>query len=91
MKICFGEHNTAIEHEPRAMRLSPLDPFLWAWHFFTALAHFFAGRPEDAASCVEASLRERLVAVDEPGTVADKAARHGELPEKIHRRHGMAH
>ncbi len=59
MKIRFGEHNTAIEHEARAMRLSPLDPFLWAWHFFTARAHFFAGRPEDAASCVEASLRER--------------------------------
>ena len=26
MKICFGEHNTAIEHAARAMRLSPLDP-----------------------------------------------------------------
>src|SRR5262249_22202395 len=41
MKTCFGEHNTAIEHAARAMRLSPLDPRLWAWQYFTALAHFF--------------------------------------------------
>ena len=59
MKMCFGEHNTAIEHEARAMRLSPLDPGRWAWHFHTALAHFFAGRYDEAASEAEASLREQ--------------------------------
>jgi len=59
MKICLGEHNTAIEHEARAMRLSPLDPLLWAWQHFTALAHFFEGRYDTAASWVEATAREQ--------------------------------
>jgi tetratricopeptide (TPR) repeat protein len=57
MKICLGEHNTAIEHEARAMRLSPLDPLLWAWQHFTALAHFFERRYDTAASWVEATAR----------------------------------
>ncbi len=58
-KICFDEHNTAIEHEARAMRLSPLDPSLYSWQHFTALAHFYEGRYDNAASWVEATLRER--------------------------------
>jgi adenylate cyclase len=60
MKICLGEHNTAIEHAARAMRLSPLDPFLWAWQHYTALAHYFEGRYDEASSWVEAPLREQL-------------------------------
>jgi tetratricopeptide (TPR) repeat protein len=59
MKICFGEHNTAVKHEARAMRLSPLDPLLWRWRFHTALAHFFAGRYDEATSWAEGSLREQ--------------------------------
>ena len=59
MKICFGEHDTAIEHVARAMRLSPLDPRLWEWQFFTALAHFFEGRYDEAASWAEGTLREQ--------------------------------
>jgi TolB-like protein len=59
MKICFGEHDIAIEHEARAMRLNPLDPFLWGRQFFTALAHFFAGRYDEAASWAGMALREQ--------------------------------
>jgi len=59
MKICFGDHDTAIEHEARAMRLSPLDPLLYARQFFTALAHFFAGRYDEAASWLERALRDQ--------------------------------
>jgi TolB-like protein len=59
MKMCFGEHNTAIEHAARAMRLSPLDPRLWVWQFHTAFAHFFASRYEEAASWAERALREQ--------------------------------
>jgi TolB-like protein len=59
MKICLGEHNTVIEHVARAMRLSPLDPLLWSWQHFTALSHFFEGRYDNAASWVEATLREQ--------------------------------
>jgi tetratricopeptide (TPR) repeat protein len=59
MKICFSEHDTAIEHEARAMRLSPLDPRLFLWQLFTALAHFLAGRYDEAVSWVDAALREQ--------------------------------
>jgi TolB-like protein len=59
MKICSGAHKTAIEHATHAMRLSPLDPGLWNWQFHTALAHFFAGRYNEATSWAEASLREQ--------------------------------
>jgi TolB-like protein len=59
MKLCFGEHSAAIEHVARAIRLSPLDPHLWEWQFFAALAHFFEGRYDEAASSVEGALTEQ--------------------------------
>ena len=59
MKIYFGEHDTAIEREARAMRLSPLDPRLPFWQSNTALAHFFANRYDEAASWAERALREQ--------------------------------
>jgi tetratricopeptide (TPR) repeat protein len=59
MKVRFGEHEIAIEHVARAMRLSPLEPRSWSWRFFTALAHFFAGRYSEAASWPEKALRDQ--------------------------------
>ena len=59
MKNCFGEADAAIEHAATAMRLSPLDPRLYAWQFYTALGHFCAGRYDDAISWAERSLREQ--------------------------------
>src|SRR6266498_1540156 len=59
MKICFGKHDIAIETIACAMRLSPLDPRLWAWQFHTALAHFLASRYDEAASWAERALREQ--------------------------------
>src|SRR5262249_8812350 len=59
MKICFGEPDIAIKHEELAMRLSPLDPRLFVWQFFTALAHFCAGRFDEAASWATRSLRSQ--------------------------------
>jgi len=41
------------------MRLSPLDPRLFAWEFCTALAHFCAGRHEDAVGWAKRSLRSQ--------------------------------
>ena len=38
-----GELDLAIEHHARAMRLSPLDPFLYNMHVGTAFAHFLSG------------------------------------------------
>jgi tetratricopeptide (TPR) repeat protein len=55
-----GEPEMAISHLARAMRLSPLDPITFQMQFATALAHFSAGRYDEAASWAERSLRERF-------------------------------
>jgi TolB-like protein/DNA-binding SARP family transcriptional activator len=57
IKICFGEPDTGIKHAALAMRLSPLDPRLFVWQFYTALAHLCAGRYDDGALWGERALR----------------------------------
>jgi len=54
-----GEPDLAIEHLARAMRLSPLDPFIFSMQGVTAFAHFFAGRYEEAAAWAEKAFWER--------------------------------
>jgi TolB-like protein/class 3 adenylate cyclase len=54
----LGEPEIAIEHVTRAMRLSPLDPGLWAMQSAIALAHFIAGRYDEAISWGEKAIRE---------------------------------
>ncbi len=54
-----GEPDVAIEHLARAMRLSPLDPFLFSMQGVTAFAHFFAGRYEEASAWAEKAFWER--------------------------------
>jgi tetratricopeptide (TPR) repeat protein len=54
-----GEPEVAIEHVARAMRLSPHDPHVFNMHAATALAHFFAGRYDEALSWAEWALREQ--------------------------------
>jgi len=48
-----GEPDVAIEHLARAMRLSPLDPFLYTMQGVTAFAHCFAGRYDEACAWAE--------------------------------------
>ena len=50
VKIWLGEPETAIERFARAMRLSPLDPWVPGMRAGTAHAHFFLGRYDEAAS-----------------------------------------
>jgi hypothetical protein len=59
MKVCFGEPDTAIKHAAIAMRLSPVDPRLFAWQGYTAHAHLCAGRYDDAAAWAESALRDQ--------------------------------
>jgi TolB-like protein/class 3 adenylate cyclase len=59
LKAFLGDHDTAIEHEARAMRLSPLDPLMFYMHHVTALALYFAGRYDEAEEMAERALRER--------------------------------
>jgi tetratricopeptide (TPR) repeat protein len=55
----LGEPDVAIEHQARAMRLSPLDPTLYNMQTGTALAHLLAGRFDDASSWSERAFRDQ--------------------------------
>jgi len=54
-----GEPDVAIEHLERAMRLSPLDQFLFSMQGVTAVAHVFAGRYDEASAWAEKAYWER--------------------------------
>lgn len=55
--MLLDEPEVAIEHAARAMRLSPLDPLTFLMQYSTALAHFHAGRYDDAGSWAEKAKR----------------------------------
>jgi TolB-like protein len=57
VKIWLGEPEAAIERFARAMRLSPLDPFVPGMQAGTAYAHFFLGRYDEAASWAAMALQ----------------------------------
>jgi TolB-like protein len=66
LRAFHGEPDAAIEHLAHAIRLSPLDPELFRMQAGMALAHFFAGRFDDAAAWAEkaaGSLPDFLAAV----------------------------
>ena len=58
VKIWLGDPETAIERFARAMRLSPLDPWLMGMRAGTAYAHFFLGRCDEAASWAAMALQD---------------------------------
>ena len=58
VKNFLGEPESAIERFARAMRLSPLDPFVPGMRGATAFAHFFLGRYEEAASWAAMALQD---------------------------------
>jgi TolB-like protein len=57
VRMLLDEPKAAIEHAARAMRLSPLDPLTFLMQYSTALAHFHAGRYDDAGSWAEKAKR----------------------------------
>ena len=58
VKLWLGEPEAAIERFARAMRLSPLDPWLMGMRGGTAFAHFFLGRYDEAASWAAIALQD---------------------------------
>ena len=58
VKNFLGEPETAIERFARAMRLSPLDPWVIGMRGGTAHAHFFLGRYDEAASWAAMALQD---------------------------------
>jgi tetratricopeptide (TPR) repeat protein len=58
VKIFLGEPELAIEHFTRSMRLNPRDPLMFVAYTGISLAHFCAGRYDDASSWAEKALGE---------------------------------
>jgi len=58
VRVYRGEPELAIDHQARAMRLSPLDPTLYHMRVGTAFAHMLAGRFDEASSWAERAFRE---------------------------------
>ena len=58
VKNWLGEPEPAIERFARAMRLSPLDPWVTGMRAGTAHAHFFLGRYDEAASWAAMALQD---------------------------------
>jgi len=59
VKNYLGEPKLAIERFARAMRLSPLDPWVTGMRAGTAHAHFLLGRYDEAASWAAMALQDR--------------------------------
>ena len=59
VKVWQGESDAAIEHVARAMRLSPQDPTIFNAQAAIGLAHFLAGRYEEARCWAELAVREQ--------------------------------
>jgi tetratricopeptide (TPR) repeat protein len=58
VRVWRGEPDLALDHAARAMRLSPLDPSMFAMQAATAYAHFLAGRYDVASSWAEKAMRD---------------------------------
>jgi tetratricopeptide (TPR) repeat protein len=57
LRIWRGEPDLALDHVAQAMRLSPVDPSLYAMLAAAAFAHFLAGRYDLAFSNAEKAMR----------------------------------
>src|SRR5262249_50085508 len=81
IKICLGDCETGLKHVARAMRLSPLDSRTFAWQHYTGLAHFCAGRYDDAALWSEQALRSQPNFASPMGTLAASYALAGRIAD----------
>jgi tetratricopeptide (TPR) repeat protein len=57
VRVFLGEPELAISHLERALRLSPLDPLIFIVQNGVVLAHFFAGRYDEALSWAHRALQ----------------------------------
>ncbi len=55
VRVWLGEPDKAIDHLQRAMRLSPVDPLTFLMQTAMAMAHFIAGRDDEALAWAEKS------------------------------------
>jgi TolB-like protein/class 3 adenylate cyclase len=59
LRTLLGDPEVGIEHLERAMRISPLDPLMFFMENITALAHFLAGRYNEASLLAERACRKQ--------------------------------
>jgi tetratricopeptide (TPR) repeat protein len=59
VRVWLGEPETAIAHAMRAIRLSPIDPWLCSMQTAIAFAHFFMGAHDEASTWAAHALRAR--------------------------------
>jgi adenylate cyclase len=59
LRVYLGAPHEAIERFANAMRLSPLDPFIFRMHAGIAYAHFFAGNYDEASNWAKRAARAR--------------------------------
>jgi TolB-like protein/tetratricopeptide (TPR) repeat protein len=71
IKVWLGEPDEAIARFERAMRLGPLNPYLWISQLGTAQAHLMAGRYDEASAWAEKALQR---ASDHPTVLRIHAA-----------------
>ncbi len=76
VRAYLGDTEKAIAHLERSARLSPLDAFAFLWSMGFMLAHFMAGRYEEASAWCDKTLHE---APDHPPALRMKAATCGLL------------
>jgi tetratricopeptide (TPR) repeat protein len=81
MKICLGDYETGLKHVAMAMRLSPLDSRIFAWQYYTGLAHFCAGGYDDATLWSEEALRSQPNNANAMRTLAASHALAGRIAE----------
>jgi TolB-like protein/class 3 adenylate cyclase len=79
LRIYRGEPEVAIEHLAHAMRLSPLDPTLFNMQAGMGIAHFLAGRLDDASSWAEKASRDQTDYAVAPAIAAASHALAGRL------------
>jgi adenylate cyclase len=58
VRVWLGEPETAIDYLQRAMRLSPVDSLIFVMQAAMAMAHFIAGRDDEALAWSEKSVRQ---------------------------------
>jgi TolB-like protein/Tfp pilus assembly protein PilF len=81
VRIFLGEFDLAIEHASRAMRLSPLDPFLVGMQSAIAFAYFCAGQYDRSAVWAEKAVKEQPTFAPALRVLAASSASLGRMKE----------
>ena len=92
VRVFLGEPDIAIDHLERAIRLSPLDPLIFIVQNGIVLAHFFAGRYDEALSFAQKTLRHNpnyVAAIIMAAVSAAKSGRDDEVRKAIARLHEL--